>query len=465
MVHIKEITSPPRVARSVEERIQEGAPQRRSTSMSAATLGLQGRALALQTKPEDSGPPPTRRPPPPKLSRPAGARHREPAVSGTAASASATRAAALAEARAGKAKAVAVASTGRSGPPPVENTDAWRDLAAAGILRMQGYVGQPEKSVAENPAAMQIRIKRLQSMASLKADSLRFQSEMRKQMNGLDGSATPESYKKWVQAASVNLEAVFQTAEAAAREAHARLEVEPESDADSDTDVFMDARSDWDADVETHTEAETDAATEANESVQIDVEANVASTQSESPKSAASPRAGDVIASTQPVSSASSTEGSAPASPTHVASTAAAESTAALAQSAADEKRHETAQALLSLRTMNMRYHVSGVLELLENVQSMGRKIQNLEQVLATKDELLQGHGDLVEQLADETVSARLDPRQLKQWRDAAAMDPGAKFNELAASISDIKARMRNGVEHLTRIEDYSMAEIFPRSR
>lgn len=461
MVHLKEITSPPRVARSVEERIPERAPQRRSNSMSAATLGLQGRALALQTKPEDSGPPPTRRPPPPKLSRPAGVRHREPAVSGTAASASATRAAALAEARAGKAKAVAVASTGRSGPPPVENTDAWRDLAAAGILRMQRYVGQPEKSVAENPAAMQIRIKRLQSMASLKADSLRFQSEMRKQMNGLDGSATPESYKKWVQAASVNLEAVFQTAEAAAREMHARLEVEPESDADSDTDVFMDARSDWDADLETHTEAET----EANESVQIDVEANVASTQSESPKSTASPRDGALIASTLPVASASSTEGSAPASPTHVASTAAAESAAALAQRAADEKRHEMAQALLSLRTMNMRYHVSGVLELLGNVQAMGRKIQNLEQVLATKDELLQGHGDLVEQLADETLSARLDPRQLKQWRDAAAMNPGAKFSELAASISDIKARMRNGVEHLTRIEGYFMEEIFPRSR
>lgn len=123
------------------------------------------------------------------------------------------------------------------------------------------------------------------------------------------------------------------------------------------------------------------------------------------------------------------------------------------------------AQALLSLRTMNMRYHVSGVLELLGNVQAMGRKIQNLEQVLAAKDEMLEGYDDLVEQLADETLGARLDPRQLKQWRDAAAMDPAAKFNELAASISDIKARMRNGVEHLTMIEGYSRAEIFPSSR
>ncbi|GKS88371.1 hypothetical protein [Acidovorax sp. SUPP2539] len=285
MVQLTEITSPPRVARSVEERIQEVAPQRRSSSMSAATLGLQGRALTLQTKPEDSGPPPTRRPPPPKLSRPAGVLHRGPAVSGTAASASATRAAELAEARAGKAKAVA--SPGRSGPPPVEDTAQWRDVAAGAILKMEWYVGDPGKSVSESPAAMQIRINRLLGMADLKADALRFQSEMRKQMNGVDGSAEPERYKNWVQAVSVNLEAVFQKAEVAAEAAahgmqallNAVSEAGADSDSDSDTD-FLDASAEFvsdsdsdpgsDSDVELETEVDAAASTHVTTATGID---------------------------------------------------------------------------------------------------------------------------------------------------------------------------------------------------
>ncbi|GKT15085.1 hypothetical protein AVHY2522_06945 [Acidovorax sp. SUPP2522] len=450
MVHLKEITSPPRVAPSVAERGKQAVPAARSSSMPQTALALQGRAGHPRTSTGDAGAPPTHAAS--HVNRPrsnVGIRiQSSPAGTGDVS----------------KTSAATVAKS-------LDAVLHQHDRAAQGILKMwgepKGYVDDAQKSVTDNLAAVQAQIRNLQDMLRFRDAALGAQAELRKEINQLDGHEQRERYNQWAQAASVNLEAVFQEAEAAVSAMQARLAGTPESDADSDTDVFMDALSDWDADLAMDTETEAATETETKESVEIEVEveASVASIQSEPPKSAASPRVGEANASTQPVASASSTEGSAPASPTHVASTAAAESAAALAQRAADEKRHETAQALLSLRTMNMTYHVSGVLELLENVQAMGRKIQNLEQVLASRDELLQGHGDLVEQLADETVSARLDLRQFKQWRDAAAMNPGTKFSELAASISDIKARMRNGVEHLTTIEGYSMAEIFPRSR
>ncbi len=438
MVQLKEITSPPRAARAVGERGKQAVPVAKSSSMPQTGLGLTGRGASAR----DAGTPPMH----------AGSHANRPRSNvgiRIQSSPAGTE-------EVSKASAATMAKS-------LDAVLHQHDRAAHGILKMQGepkgHVDDAGKSVADNLVALQAQVRNLQDMLRFRDAALGAQAELRKQMNQLDGHSDPNRYGHWAQAASVNLEAVFQEAEAAVRDMQARLEGAPESDTDSDTEVFMDALSDWGPDLETGTE------TKERTEVEAEVEVSVAPVHSEPPKAAPSPAAGETDAPTQPAAIASSAEGSAPASPTHAASTAAAESTAALAQKAADEKRHDMAQALLSLRTMNMRYHVSGALELLGNVQAMDRKIQNLEQVLLTKDALLEGHDDLVEQLADETLSARLDPLQLKQWRAAAAMNPAAKFNELAASITDIQARMRNGVEHLTRIEGYSMAEIFPRSR
>lgn len=441
MVQLTEIKSPPRVARSVADRGKEAVPEARPSSMPRTGLGLQGRAGHQRASTGDGGMPPMH-----------GGSHVNRPRSNVGIRIQSSPAGTEEVSKA------SVATVAKSLDPAIHQ----HDRAAQGILKMlgepKGYVDDAEKSVSDNLAAVQAQVRNLQDMLRFRDAALGAQAELRKQMNQLDGHSNPGRYGHWAQAASVNLEAVFQDAEAAVRDMQARLEGAPESETDSDTDVFMDALSDWGSDLETGTE--TEAAKETKESVEVEaeVEVTVAPVHSEPPKAAASPPAAEANAPTQPAAGA-------PASPKHAASTVAAESTAALAQQAADEKRHGMAQALLSLRTMNMRYHVSGVLELLGNVQAMGRKIQNLEQVLAAKDEMLEGYDDLVEQLADETLGARLDPRQLKQWRDAAAMDPAAKFNELAASISDIKARMRNGVEHLTMIEGYSRAEIFPSSR
>jgi len=437
MVHNVDITSPKRVAPSDTERGKGIAPPSKSSSKPGMDGPLKGRGGAQGKPIQDSKKVVDHHPashPRPRSNT--GIRIHSP----KAGMEQAAKAAAISTAKA------------------LAEDDRRRDTAAQGILKMLGepkrYVDDAGKSVEENLVSMQDHVENLQGMLQHRDAALSAQANLRMQMSRLDGHAEPERYESWAQAASINLEAVFQEAETAVRDMQARLSATRGSDADSDTDDYLDAQTDWSSEVEADTETlgDTQSRPITPQKQSVPVKAEAAPVRSEPRTTAPSLATIETPRSDAPES-------------TPLDHTTATESPAALAQREADRGRHEMAEDLLALNSLNMGYHTSGALELVGNVRAMSRRIQDLEDVLAAKDEMLRGHADLVAQLDRETPAARLDWPQFKKWEAAAAVRPDQKFEELAASISAIKARMRNGVEHLTRMEGYTEAEIFPRSR
>ncbi|WP_146749247.1 hypothetical protein [Paracidovorax anthurii] len=381
-----------------------------------------------------------------------------------------SNAAALAEARAGKAVAMAEteAPSARSAAYPGEtaNTAEWRDSAAHGILKMERFVSDAGKAAAGNQEEMQARIKTLKNMSLLRAEVFHFQAELRQQMSRLSEHSDKAQNESWVKATAVNLESVFQRAEAEV-EAHAmpaRQNTVP--DADSDSDVFEDARLEFDSDSDSDSDSDTEVDTEVSSHEGTDIDANTdtdtdaSQVQSEPPEATVSPRAGETSMPTPPADRDASVDATV-ISTDHVAGSAATEAPPELSESAANAVRDGMARDLLRLNTMYMGYHVSGVLDLVGNVRAMDRRIAKLEELLAQKEEMLQDHADLKEQLADPNLPARLEWSQFKLWRAAAEMRPEDKFDELAASISDIRASMNRGVEALIWDKGYKRSEIF----
>ncbi|WCM94537.1 hypothetical protein M5C99_07480 [Acidovorax sp. NCPPB 2350] len=373
--------------------------------------------------------------------------HRQSAAFGTEASSQAGRAAELAEARAGKAPVGEAPRPAFITVKPPANDILRFDRATQGIMKMQsepkGYVDDPGKSAADNRAAMQAQLRNLQGMLKHKETALHVQAELQKLIKGLEGRLDPVHDKAWSPATSVDLEAVFKEAEAAVSDMQARLGKAP--DADSDTEAeFFDALSEFALDSDVDTNADTDAA----------------QVQSEPPEATVSPRAGETSMPTPPADRDASVDATV-ISTDHVAGSAATESPSALSESAANAARDGMARDLLRLNTMYMGYHVSGVLDLVGNVRAMDRRIAKLEELLAQKEEMLQDHADLKEQLADPNLPARLEWSQFKLWRAAAEMRPEEKFDKLAASISNIRASMNRGVEALIWDKGYKMSEIF----
>ncbi|SFE02788.1 hypothetical protein [Paracidovorax konjaci] len=415
-------------ARSAPEP-QQQVQARASSAKPGTTITLEGRSVTLQTNPEDSGAQPTR--PAPRLSPPRSKTLPRAKSSASGMGEPPKAATPRSDVQAGKAKAKAGAAPARPAGParqPEANTPEWRDWAAHVILKMHGFVGGAGQPVADSTMSLEQRIRHLQGMQDLKPDVFQFQAELRQQMNGVDGHSEPARYGKWAQAASVDLETVFQKASAEA-ELHG-----------SEPEVFVDALDEFAAD----TDKDTDA-------VQV---------RSGPPEAAARPRAGETDTPTPPADQDASVDATGVSSD-HAAGPAATESTPKLSESAQNALRDGMARDLLQLNTMNMGFFISGARDLLGNVRAMDRRIEDLKELLAQKEEMLQGHADLKKQLADPDLPARLEWPQFKRWRAAAEMRPEKKFDELAASIRDIQASMNRGVEHLVWKEGYRKAEIF----
>ncbi|GKT24066.1 hypothetical protein [Acidovorax sp. SUPP3334] len=432
MVHIVDITPSKPVVRSDPVRGKEAVSSRKSSSMPGAGP-LKGRVGAQGTPAKDSGTATLHSAPHSRPRSNTGIWIQSPKSGAEQAS---------------KTPAVGVAK-------PSANDIPRLDLAAKGILKISGqpmrYVDDKEKSAQENFAALRGHVENLQGMLKQRDAAFTAQAKLRMQLNHLDGHAEPERYESWAQAASVELEAAFQAAAAAVSSMQVRLDAGPDSGGDgSDTEDYLDAQADWSSDVDSDTEIATPAKSEVspqkNEDAPVKADALAARLEPQT-------KAADLAA----------VETSLPKGPesTPIDKTTAAESPAELALEEADRSRHEMATDLLALSRLNMGHHTSGALDLVGNVRAMRRKIDALEKVLATKSHVLQGHADLVAQLNGEAPAGRLDWPQFKKWEAAAAVRPDEKFDELAKSVSAIKARMRNGMEHLTRIEGYTEAEIF----
>jgi len=122
---------------------------------------------------------------------------------------------------------------------------------------MKDEVGNSAGTLNEGHAAMQTRIKRLQGMAELRTDALRFQAAMRDQISGLEATTELEHHTAWNQALAVDLEAVFHMAEAVAQDLQAQLdhgigtasEPEAKSNLESDAHTLESSATDAESDV------------------------------------------------------------------------------------------------------------------------------------------------------------------------------------------------------------------------
>ncbi|MDA8454840.1 hypothetical protein M4R22_08700 [Acidovorax sp. GBBC 3334] len=443
MAIITELVSP-RQTRSAPEPQNQSAPQRTSARMPGTIISISARPANPQPASESATAQPLRLSSPPPGARRNG---RQPDTSDAA---KATHAENLARARAEKA---AVGQPLRPTPtvikPPAKTITLFNQ-ASEGIMAMheepKGYTDDAKKSAAQNRADMQAQVKNLQNMLMRKAEALRCQAVIRQWIKDAGDRLDPVHHKAWDPAASVDLEAVFREAEAAVLGMQARLGTAAEVESRSDSgleETFFDALMDFASDSDSDTEVETGSDTHA--------EAPQVRSESPEPEPEPEPEIGSPARST--VSTA------------EVAGSAVPESPLELAEKAANTQRDGMAHTLLSLQNVYMGYTTSGVLGLVGNVRAMKRKIERLEEVLDTREAMLQGHADLVKRLADETLPTRPEGSRLKLWREAAEMDPEALFKELATSISQIKARMRKGVEHLIYEEGYSKSEIFSKYR